>query len=279
MAALRFLLSAGLLATLWLSDVVSAEQVQPPEITDFLLSIGGSTEVKTVGRSSPEARPGTDNATEILGARYYKDKLTSDPTSRMREARTAFEAECGAKGGSLEAEDSATSQEFFARVLGDLTRPTGYKHQWRGLVAICTGPDGIPWGGIAAIMQDNSGVVGGDPAVGLLNALAPLKTPTAVFAFSPRRIRPNAVVAQEVLARQQAVDQIRIDRERRVAEFRSKPLPIGTETNCGTVIEVRGPMAEIALGGAQLTPSGQSTFWSRMDRLSPPGMNVCLYGL
>lgn len=53
---------------------------------------------------------------------------------------------------------------------------------------------------------------------------------------------------------------------------------IGTVTNCGTVIEVRGPMVEIAVPPTVLTPNGQTTFWSRRDAL-PPSSTPCTYGL
>ena len=56
-------------------------------------------------------------------------------------------------------------------------------------------------------------------------------------------------------------------------------LAIGTETNCGTVIQIRRPMVEIAVLPVRLTPNGQSTFWSKRTVLARSGIAPCTYGL
>ncbi|KQN72970.1 hypothetical protein ASE91_18135, partial [Sphingomonas sp. Leaf62] len=56
--------------------------------------------------------------------------------------------------------------------------------------------------------------------------------------------------------------------EQRANEAFQKDIAVGTETNCGTVIQVRGAMVEIALPPVRPTPNGQSTFWSKRTALS-----------
>jgi hypothetical protein len=63
------------------------------------------------------------------------------------------------------------------------------------------------------------------------------------------------------------------------AEAFRKAMAVGSETNCGTVIQLRGPMVEIAVPAYRNTPNGQSTFWSKRDRLYPIGPALCSYGL
>ncbi len=67
--------------------------------------------------------------------------------------------------------------------------------------------------------------------------------------------------------------------EQRANEAFQKDIVVGTETNCGTVIQVRGPMVEIAVPPVRPTPNGQSTFWSKRTALTHPGPALCTYGL
>lgn len=38
-------------------------------------------------------------------------------------------------------------------------------------------------------------------------------------------------------------------------------------------------MAEIAVPTNRRAPNGESTFWSRIERLAPPGYAICTFGL
>lgn len=47
----------------------------------------------------------------------------------------------------------------------------------------------------------------------------------------------------------------------------------------GTVIQIRGPIVEIAVPPVRLTPNGQSTFWSKRAVLARPGIALHLRSL
>ena len=67
--------------------------------------------------------------------------------------------------------------------------------------------------------------------------------------------------------------------ERAQIEAFQRKLSIGNETNCGAVIDMRGPMAEIAVPPNVRAPNRPATFWTRIERLAPPGFGLCTYGL
>lgn len=120
-------------------------------------------------------------------------------------------------------------------------------------------------GGFVAITYDTTEVATkGEIGSRLMSRVSMVPTRTAVYAYRPDQIRSAAWF-------QRAQDTYIADREaeqKRREAFR-RDLAIGTVTNCGTVIQIRGPMVEIAVPPTRLTPNGQSTFWSRRDALAP----------
>ena len=253
---------------------------QTPGIADFLATIGGDTDMKTSGslrtRPSPQVFPLLDNADEIIGYRFFSEKITTNGSATAERARDAFAQECSAKGGRIEPEDGDAARTFRDRALGRRLPPRGeFKHFWSGISAVCSRGSNQVLGGFVAITYDTTEVATkGDIGSRLMSRVSMVPTRTAVYAYRPDKIRSAAWF-------QRAQDSYVADREaeqKRREAFR-RDLAIGTVTNCGTVIQIRGPMVEIAVPPTTLTPNGQSTFWSRRDALAPTFSTPCTFGL
>ena len=259
---------------------VPAMAQQSLGVADFLTTIGGDTDVKTSGslrtRPSPQVFPLLDDADEIIGYRFFSEKITANGSATAERARDAFAQECTAKGGRLEPEEGDAARTFCDRALGRRLPPRGeFKHFWSGISAVCSrGPDQV-LGGFVAITYDTTEVATkGDLGSRLMSRVSMVPTRTAVYAYRPDHIRSAAWF-------QRAQDSYVADREaelKRREAFR-RDLAIGTVTNCDTVIQIRGPMVEVAVPPTMLTPNGQSTFWSRRDALAPTFSTPCTYGL
>lgn len=66
--------------------------------------------------------------------------------------------------------------------------------------------------------------------------------------------------------------------ESRLTIFRSL-LTVGSMTNCGMILQMRGPIAEVQLPGGVVGPAGEKQFWVRRNDLTderPP--NGCAFG-
>ena len=250
---------------------------------DFWEAIGGSENVDRVGEDSLIARPLRDNADEIVGARFFRERGSSDPMAVSQRSLRSFEESCRTRGGSVLAVDNVRTAAFGDRVLAHLVQPTGMRHQWRGQVAICDGSDGEPIAGFVSLVKDNSEILrSGDAGSQLIGGLlGGLRNTTAIYLFRADRL-PSASDANAFTSveEQRAADvEARMSAARQEAEVFQADLAIGDETNCGTVIDVRGPMAEVAVPTNRRAPNGEVIFWSRKDRLFPPGHGVCTYGL
>jgi hypothetical protein len=253
---------------------------QPPGIADFLATIGGDTDIKTSGslRSdpAPQIYPLLDDAPEIIGYRFFSEKLTSNGSATAERARDAFAQECTSKGGRIEPEEGDVARTFRDRVLGRRLPPrSGYKHFWSGISTVCSRGPGQVLGGFVAITYDTTEVATrGDIGSRLLSRVSMVPTRTAVYAYRPGLIHagPSSQARQAAIADER-------DAELQRRETFRRELAIGTATNCETVIQVRGPMVEIAVPPIVLTPNGQPSFWSRRDALAPPFSTPCTYGL
>jgi hypothetical protein len=164
------------------------------------------------------------------------------------------------------------------RVLGDVIGPRIGKDYWRGEVAVCsTGPTNV-LGGFVAIVHDTTDVVSkGDIGSRFLSKVFGLPTHTAIYAFRANQIENRVTLEAAVAKRTFAMATERAEEIARTEAFR-KEIAVGSETNCGTVIQLRGPMVEIAVPAYRNTPNGQPTFWSKRDRLYPVGPALCSYG-
>ncbi len=271
--------TASMLVTALLA-VASENGVTTPGVADFLTTIGGDTEIKTSGSilsdPSPQLYPLVRDGSEVVGYRFFAEKLTANGSATAEWAKTAFAHECTAKGGHIEPEDGKVARSFRERVLGRRLPPRGsFKHFWSGVTAVCARSSSEAMGGFVAITFDNTELATkGDLGARLFSKISLMATRTAVYAYRPDRIRTAASFETQESA-------LRADdaAEQRTDEAFQRDLVIGTETNCGTVIQIRGPMVEIAVPPVRLTPNGQSTFWSKRTVLARPGIVPCTYGL
>lgn len=168
---------------------------QTPGIADFLGTIGGDTDMKTSGslrtRPSPQVYPLLDDAPEIIGYRFFSEKLPANGSATALRARDAFAAECATKGGQVEPEESNTARPFRDRTWGKRLPPrSGYKHFWSGISAVCSRGPGQVLGGFVAITYDTTEVATkGDLGTRLLSRISTVPTRTAVYAYRPGLIR------------------------------------------------------------------------------------------
>lgn len=111
-------------------------------------------------------------------------------------------------------------------------------------------------GGFVAITFDNPELATkSDLGARLFSRISSMPTRTAVYAYRPERIRSPASFQAHQAARR--ADNVA---EQQTQEAFRRDLAVGTETNCDTVIQIREPMAQIAVPLVRLTPNGQSTF-------------------
>lgn len=250
-----------------------------PAVADFLGSIGGNTDIRTVdGQFTPSPYTGTDRLTvplerdrgRVLGYRFFREKRRDNATATAEAARDAFAAECREKGGTIEPTTSEVAMVFHRQIADGIEyHEPGAKHLWVAINAVCSrGPANV-MGGFLAAVYDPTAAAG---AISAIVGRVPIKT--AIYAYGPHRIASAAALQ----ARQtRASSEIKADQDWHEAFQRD--LAIGTDTNCGTVIQIRGPMIEIAMPPDRLTPNGKSTFWSRRDVLRPPRTAPCTFGL
>lgn len=253
-----------------------------PVADHFFNDLGGSSHAKTVGRDSPIVRPLEELEPQLFGARFFKDKNGREPFIVADRGLEIFASSCAANSGSIVPADDDRTVAFLERVSGHLTRPTGFKHQWRAKAAICEDEEGMPLAGYLAVLQDNSEIVKrGDPGSWFLANVFGMATPTAIYLVKPGLIQSRASAQREQEAEERRVVAVeeRVRQFQQEAEDFQENLAVGDETNCGAVISVRGPMAEVAVPVNRRAPNGEPTFWSRKERLLPPGHGVCTFGL
>ncbi len=70
---------------------IPAMAQQSPGVADFLATIGGDTDMKTSGslrtRPSPQVFPQLDDADEIIGYRFFSEKITANGSATAERAR------------------------------------------------------------------------------------------------------------------------------------------------------------------------------------------------
>jgi hypothetical protein len=244
----------------------------PVWISQFLHETGGQAALKAVGtKNSPERRFVEDRSSH-LGLRTIKDK-NQDPLATSNFAVSAFTRECSEHGGRVDKDSAPNVRHLLARQ----AQPTkgygsdvwGYQHR----VAICSIDSDRVLGAMAAIIVNRTPYkrkYKGDLAAGLLGST--LSNQTLIVALPAASVESrNAAArldaerfARETLAVQEDAE-VQKARAAQLAEWRSN-LKIGDESSCGPVIEVRGPMIQIA--------SGAQTYWKRRDYLYPAGYKL-----
>jgi hypothetical protein len=270
LAGYHLLFLAVALSALW---AAAAQTTTPPmtsnsfAITDFLSSLESNAEVKALGAPSSLQRRYLEENDTKLGYRIVKDK-NKDAFQTANQFADAFARECVAKGGKVDEDDAPHVRHLLARQ-NTITSGTGITGVWayQHRVAVCSKDDTIVLGHMAAFIHDNT-PYGRTYKSQLISSLLAktLSNTTLVMAFpgnSTASRRDIAKLDAERLAAAKA-------REAQLAQWQNA-LAIGDATNCGTVIEVRGPMVEIA--------SGSQTLWSRRDVLYPAGYRLDPSGL
>jgi len=166
-----------------------------PAIADFLTSIGGDTAMKTSGSMlsdpSPQIYPLVRDDSEIIGYRFFAEKLTANGSATAERVRGVFARECAAKGGRIKPDDGEVARSFRDRVLGRRLPPRcSFKHFWSGVSAMCARSPSEVKGGCVAITFDNTELATkGDIVARLFSRISLMSTRTAVYAYRPDRIR------------------------------------------------------------------------------------------
>lgn len=256
------------------SFAIPSNAQQPTDWSDFTSAIGGSDDVSRVGgESAIVARPLTDNLSEIIAARFFREKARRDPFLISDRVFDLFGQSRAARSGTALDQGDPRTAQFAERVVSQLTRTTGERNKWHDRVAICDEINGEPLGGLVSLVKNNSGVVrDGDAGSQLLGDLFGISNHTAVYLFSPHRLSSKQDVIDAETAKQAAVVETaaQITSEREELALFHEELEVGDATNCGLVIELRGPLAPIAIRTNRRAPNGENTFWSRVDDLAPP---------
>ncbi|GAA0468900.1 hypothetical protein GCM10009096_07270 [Parasphingorhabdus litoris] len=283
---------AGLLLGILLLPFAANAKAADNEIQNasFLNEIGGSTSIKKLGRGSHAVKAYIKRELpRVVGYRILKDK-NKDPLNSATTARFAFERQCLAQGGYLEPQDSANNieaTEHFSKVVdGD-----GYTGVWKYhiLTAVCSEDDENVIGGMGAIITDLT-PLRRKHANHPLMIIGLMKEPniTTVFALDKSMFIPIAkrkrwdieraeMMEKRRLATEAYDKEVRLERMARRKKFQSE-IKLGTQTNCGMVIDMRGPLVEVQLP-ANISFDGQRRFWVAKAELSddPPARN-CSFG-
>ena len=239
-------------------------------------------EARNVSGLSPLLWPLRDVPQQVVGSRYFSEKRLTEGTATAERARELFAEQCRAEGGRIEPAGSNATSSFERWATKDrLPATQQYKHRWRAITSLCAHGTEKFLGGFYAAIFDPTGVASdGDIGSRAMMRLFPTKTLTAVYVFRGDGIGPQSQYAKS--RAQLAAERIqasRAEEEKLTAELRAN-VKVGSETNCGTVIEVRPPLVQIAVPATRQTPNGQATIWSRIDRLAPDGFgSMCMYGL
>lgn len=245
---------------------------KPEPIDSFLSTIGGDTKIAAMGDASRPPRQLIQNLPLMLGYRVIKDKHM-DPFQTADRVIAAYAQECQSKGGSMDAPTALNMRDLLA---AQQSLTSGYRNfgDWQYLhkVAICSQNAQQVLGTLILLIEDKTP---GRRAYGTVwlrdqsNRTLVIALPgLADHSLAAAQLREDKRLEQE--RRQQALA-ARAEQEASArwtatqkawADWRSA-LAIGSESHCGPVIALRGPMVEVANAGAAL--------WFRRDLLYPAG--------
>jgi hypothetical protein len=258
-------------------SVAPAISAASAQIADFLGTVEGQS--APIDKWGSENIPLSRDHTELLGQRFVREKLPTNADAVSVRALAQFVAECRTKGGLIEPQEVAVTSAFANRVLQGVLLRSPAKEQWRASVAVCSRDAENVLGAFVAVVHDTTGIARrGDMGSRLMMRLVNIPTVTGIYAYRPDRIAPRASLERQAVANRQALEVAQKESDARLKRFYAT-MAVGTETNCGTVIQLRGPMAEIAIPLSRPAINGQRTFWSRQERLIPAGEAVCTCGL
>ena len=275
-----------------------------PNVSDFISQIGGSTEFKTLqgsrlsgigrvasaggGNRNPSITPdrARDDARlnfgydfflpNMSGYRFFKVDNKADQFTTAKAAQAKFAEECASKNGIIEPNDSPVASRF-AKDNGERLSVSDNYFSNTVATGVCVGADQQPLGGFVAITRTLKTQV-----------LFVRTNRTAIYAIMGDSIASAATFAEEETERQkqQALAheqdrkaQITAASEQRKLDAWRKTIVLGTSTNCGLVIDVRGPLVQVQLPGNTTGPSGQRDFWiKRTDLTDHRPVYQCTFG-
>lgn len=260
------------------------------QLASFLEEIGGTTNVKKLGgRPDPVISYIERGLPRVVGYRILKDK-NKNPLRTAQNARSALERQCTKQGGYLEPEDSANNKgaiEHFSKIVDGY----GYDGLWKYqiLTAVCSVDDETVIGGMGAIIADKT-PFRRKYAKHPLMVIGLMKEPniTTVFALNKGMYIPIAkrkrleMESAERMKKWRAEtaaydEEVRLERIARKKKFQSE-IKLGTQTNCGMVIDMRGPLVEVQLP-ANISFDGQRRFWvAKADLSDDPPARSCSFG-
>jgi hypothetical protein len=172
----------------------------------------------------------------FVGTRGFKVK-NADLTVDV--ARKSFEAECIGLGGHLDKRTNAANIANYYKV----------RFEAKDL-SLCVNSDEMPLGALIASAYHSDYYGESYVALSVMTQETAAEMIAIYHQAMDREKRQSAAYAKDYAARQA-----------RIAEWR-KTLAVGTETHCGPVIEIRGPMVQVAYR----TQPG----WVRLERLYLP---------
>jgi hypothetical protein len=285
------------------SATVVAAQVQTG-FGDFVNQIGGSTDFKTlqgsrlsaIGRvasvagSSGNASITPDHARDdarlnfgydfflpkMSGYRFFNVDNKADQLATAKAAKVKFGNECAAKQGIVEPDVSPVASRF-RQENGERFRVSDNYFTNTVATEVCTGTNQQPLGGFVAITRT------------LKTQVFFVRTNrTAIYSIKGDNIASAATFLADgqESQRQQALAlererqlQMSASTEQRRLEAWRKTLVLGTLTNCGLVIDVRGPLVHVQLPGNTTGPSGQREFWIKRTELTDHRpVHQCTFG-
>ncbi len=246
----------------------------------FIHQIGGSIDVKALqgSRLSVLGRissTGNDNASitpdharedarinfgydfflpYMTGYRFFNVDNKADQLAPAKAAMAKFAEECAARKGVIEPEASPVATRFRQEKGARFDIAHAYFTNAVS-TAVCMGTSQQPLGGFVAITRT-------------------LKTPvffvrtnrTVVYAIKGESIASAATFAAEEQERQR--QQASAAAEQRRLEAWRKTVALGTTTNCGLVIDIRGPLVQVQLPGSWAAPNGSKEFWIKRSELT-----------
>ncbi len=181
---------------------------------------------------------------------------------KMRYADQAFGLECQAHGGNLRAGDQTRMAfDYFAGGgTGLVSSSATFSYR------ACFSSVGAPLSGMVQIRTQDA-YRRDHLAIYVLTRQATNAVLTAQF---DREAREEAF--------RTAMERRREDNDANWAAWR-RALAIGSETNCGPVIDIRGPMIEIGLPASLRNTNGPAEIWLKREQLYPVGAEFYSGGL
>lgn len=262
-----------------------------PVISSFLNEVGDVKDKRKTHLLDPAQYALFKNFPDsFIDYRIVKDR-NEDALQTANVARVAFGRECISKGGVIDDDSEPNVQALLKHGLARTSEYDNNTHwnpseRWHisHRVAICSANDATVMGVMIAYVHDVTASYSyfTNPKrrpynIALIAAMKPRHGTSKAFQrmVAARNLEADRLAQELGRQSQQRVDRAAQQRAIRLVEFK-KNIAIGTATNCGLVINVRGPLAEIQLPANVQGPNGQTIYWVRRDMLTfDPPMTGC----